>query len=102
MWFINGKVDDDIGIQEIADANEQAYDGVYGRVLTAVVCGLGGRMPAGILQDQDAEEVSGFVVDISRASQEQHAGIEQTHRTVQLDPERGAPAARSTAVGPAW
>ena len=47
--------------EEIADANTQAYEGVYGRVLTAVVCGLGGRMPAGILQDSDAQEVAGFV-----------------------------------------
>jgi mono/diheme cytochrome c family protein len=47
--------------EEVADANLQAYDGAYGRVLTAVVCGLGGRMPAGILQDADAQEVSGFV-----------------------------------------
>jgi len=47
--------------EEIADANQQAYDGVYGRVLTAIVCGLGGRMPAGILQDSDAEDVAGFV-----------------------------------------
>ena len=47
--------------EEVAEANLQAYDGVYGRVLTAVVCGLGGRMPAGILQDADAEQVAGFV-----------------------------------------
>ncbi|MGI9020908.1 MAG: c-type cytochrome [Solirubrobacterales bacterium] len=46
--------------EEVAEANEQAYDGVYGRVLSAVVCGLGGRMPAGILQDDDAEDVAGF------------------------------------------
>jgi mono/diheme cytochrome c family protein len=47
--------------EEVAEAKRQAYDGVYGRVLTAVVCGLGGRMPAGILQDADAAEVSAFV-----------------------------------------
>jgi len=46
---------------EVAEANQQAYDGVYSRVLNAIVCGLEGRMPAGILQDQDAEEVAGFV-----------------------------------------
>jgi mono/diheme cytochrome c family protein len=46
---------------EVAEANEQAYDGAYSRVLNAIVCGLEGRMPAGILQDEDAEEVSGFV-----------------------------------------
>ncbi len=47
--------------EEVAEANTQAYEGVYSRVLNAIVCGLEGRMPAGILQDQDAEEVSGFV-----------------------------------------
>ena len=46
---------------EIAAANQTAYDGVYGRVLTAVTCGLEGRMPAGILQGQDAQQVAGFV-----------------------------------------
>ncbi len=44
--------------EEIAEANTQAYEGVYSRVLNAIVCGLEGRMPAGILQDQDAEEVA--------------------------------------------
>lgn len=43
------------------EANEQSYEGVYSRVLNAIVCGLEGRMPAGILQDEDAEEVSAFV-----------------------------------------
>lgn len=47
--------------EEIAESNLQAYDGAYGRVVTAVVCGLEGRMPAGILQDEDAQEVAGFV-----------------------------------------
>jgi mono/diheme cytochrome c family protein len=47
--------------EEVADAKQQAYDGVYGRVLTAVVCGLGGRMPPGTLPEADAEEVAGFV-----------------------------------------
>ena len=47
--------------EEVADANQQAYDGVYSRVLNAVECGLAGRMPAGILQGEDAQEVAGFV-----------------------------------------
>jgi|SRR5215211_1881748 mono/diheme cytochrome c family protein len=37
------------------------YESSYGRVLAAVVCGREGRMPAGILQGSDAEEVAGFV-----------------------------------------
>jgi mono/diheme cytochrome c family protein len=47
--------------EEVAAANEQAYDAAYSRVLNAIVCGLAGRMPAGILQNDDAEDVSGFV-----------------------------------------
>jgi len=47
--------------EEVAEANEQAYDGVYSRVLNAIECGLAGRMPAGILQGEDAQEVAGFV-----------------------------------------
>jgi mono/diheme cytochrome c family protein len=43
------------------EANLSSYEGVYGRVVTAIVCGLGGRMPAGILQNEDAEEVAAFV-----------------------------------------
>ena len=43
------------------EANLAAYEGVYGRVLNAVECGLEGRMPAGILQGSDAQQVSGFV-----------------------------------------
>jgi len=47
--------------EEIAEANEQSYDGAYSRVLNAIVCGVAGRMPAGILQGEDAQEVAGFV-----------------------------------------
>ena len=47
--------------EEIAEANETAYDSAYGRVLSAVTCGRAGRMPAGILQGTDAQEVAGFV-----------------------------------------
>ncbi|HSI80419.1 MAG TPA: cytochrome c [Solirubrobacterales bacterium] len=37
------------------------YEGIYTRVLNAVTCGLGGRMPAGILVGENAKEVSQFV-----------------------------------------
>jgi mono/diheme cytochrome c family protein len=47
--------------EEIEEANLSAYEGAYGRVLNAVECGLGGRMPAGILQDEDAKQVASFV-----------------------------------------
>ena len=68
------------------EADVQAYEGVYGRVLNAVVCGLEGRMPAGILQDEDAQDVSGFVAA--------YAG--------QLGPDQGAlvPADERSTPGP--
>lgn len=46
----------------LAPGGSGNYDGAYGRTLSAVVCGFGGgRMPAGILQDANAQEVSAFV-----------------------------------------
>jgi mono/diheme cytochrome c family protein len=39
----------------------QLYEGNASRVLNAVQCGLGGRMPAGILEEEEASEVSRFV-----------------------------------------
>jgi mono/diheme cytochrome c family protein len=47
--------------EEIAEANQSAYESTYGRVLAAITCGLEGRMPTGILQGSDAQEVAGFV-----------------------------------------
>jgi mono/diheme cytochrome c family protein len=46
---------------EVQKANEGNYLTTYGRVLQAVTCGLEGRMPKGILQQQDAREVASFV-----------------------------------------
>ena len=37
------------------------YDGNATRVLTAVTCGIGGRMPRGILEQQEAQQVAQFV-----------------------------------------
>ena len=37
------------------------FEGVYGRTLTAVTCGIAGRMPAEILIGEEAKEVSAFV-----------------------------------------
>jgi len=42
------------------NAAEQ-YDGIYGRTLQAVTCGISGRMPKGILLGEEAKEVSAFV-----------------------------------------
>jgi mono/diheme cytochrome c family protein len=40
---------------------EGTFKGNYQRVLSAVTCGVNGRMPAGILQGAQAQEVSTFV-----------------------------------------
>jgi mono/diheme cytochrome c family protein len=37
------------------------FEGNYTRVLGAVECGRGGRMPKGILLDEEAQQVSAFV-----------------------------------------
>jgi mono/diheme cytochrome c family protein len=39
----------------------EMYEGIYTRVIGAVTCGVEGRMPKGILLDDDAKEVSQFV-----------------------------------------
>jgi mono/diheme cytochrome c family protein len=47
--------------EEVQKSNLTNWSSVYGRVLNAVTCGLNGRMPRGILQGADAQEVAGFV-----------------------------------------
>ena len=37
------------------------YEGNYTRVISAVSCGIGGRMPEGILVGEEAQEVAAFV-----------------------------------------
>ena len=39
----------------------ELYEGNAGRVLNAVQCGIGGRMPKGILEEEEAREVAQFV-----------------------------------------
>jgi mono/diheme cytochrome c family protein len=39
----------------------EAYEGHYTRTLRAVVCGVGGRMPQGILLGEEARDASRFV-----------------------------------------
>jgi len=41
--------------------SEQLYEGNATRVLTAVECGIGGRMPKGILEEAEGQEVAQFV-----------------------------------------
>lgn len=39
----------------------EAYDGLYSRVLNAITCGRGGRMPRGIVAGEEAQDVAQFV-----------------------------------------
>ena len=46
----------------LAPGGNATYDGSYSRALAAITCGFGnGRMPAGILQGENAQEVAQFV-----------------------------------------
>jgi len=48
--------------QILAPGGNATYEGSYNRAISAVTCGFGGgRMPAGILQGENAQEVSAFV-----------------------------------------
>lgn len=48
--------------QLLAPGGVASYEGSYNRALRAITCGYGeGRMPAGILQGQNAEEAAAFV-----------------------------------------
>jgi mono/diheme cytochrome c family protein len=38
-----------------------SFDGYASQVMSAVTCGIGGRMPRGILEPAEAQEVSKFV-----------------------------------------
>ena len=54
---------DDLLVQSGTNTAE-AYEGLYTRVLTTIHCGFppgGGRMPAGILLDQEAKNAARFV-----------------------------------------
>lgn len=51
---------DDLLVPTGTNSAEQ-YGGSYTRVLTAVTCGLGGRMPKGILIGEEAESTAAFV-----------------------------------------
>lgn len=51
---------DEILVPTGANAAEQ-YEGIYTRTLTAISCGVQGRMPKGIVIGEEAEEVARFV-----------------------------------------
>jgi mono/diheme cytochrome c family protein len=47
---------------QLAAGGTASFDGSYSRALNAVTCGFGGgRMPEGILQGENAQEVAAFV-----------------------------------------
>ncbi len=43
--------------------SSQLYDGNTTRVMLAVSCGIGGRMPRGILEAEEAKQVASFVAN---------------------------------------
>jgi mono/diheme cytochrome c family protein len=46
----------------LAPGGNATYEGGYNRALAAITCGFGnGRMPAGIIQGENAQEVAAFV-----------------------------------------
>ena len=51
---------DDLLVTSGSNSAEQ-YDGIYTRVISAISCGLGGRMPKGILLGEEAKDVASFV-----------------------------------------
>ena len=51
---------DELLVTSGANAPEQ-YEGIYTRVLTAVTCGVEGRMPRSIVLGEEAKDVAAFV-----------------------------------------
>jgi mono/diheme cytochrome c family protein len=51
---------DDLLVTTGSNSAEQ-YDGIYTRVINAVSCGIGGRMPKEILLGEEATQVASFV-----------------------------------------
>ncbi len=51
----------DILLVPSAVNSDQQFDGISTRVMRAVSCGLNGRMPRGILEPAEAQEVAKFV-----------------------------------------
>jgi mono/diheme cytochrome c family protein len=41
--------------------DDTRYDGIYSQVLRAVTCGIGGRMPKGVIEGENAKQVARFV-----------------------------------------
>lgn len=71
----------------LAPGGNTNYEGAYGRAINAVTCGFGGgRMPAGILQGENAKEVSAFVGAYAGALRVDEAPLVDTRTAPQADP----------------
>jgi mono/diheme cytochrome c family protein len=59
----DGVVGPDLDDALVASGSNSAeqFEPIYGRVLQAVTCGQAGRMPKGILLDEEAKQVAAFV-----------------------------------------
>lgn len=69
---------DDLLVSSGINTAEQ-YEGLRGRVLQAVNCGIGGRMPRAILLGEEAEQVASFVAAYAgRIGQGPTVGISET------------------------
>ena len=73
--------------QILAPGGNVNYEGSYGRAINAVTCGFGGgRMPAGILQGENAQEVSAFVGAYAGALREGEAPLVDTRTAEKPEP----------------
>lgn len=88
---------DDLLITSGSNSAEQ-FEGNYQRVLNAVNCGLGGRMPKGILLDEEAKQVSAFVA--AYAGQIGQGPVVDVETVDKPDPGECASATDSAAAGP--
>ena len=71
----------------LAPGGQATYEGSYSRALSAITCGFGGgRMPAGILQGENAMDVSAFVGAYAGQSGEDGEPLEDTRDAPQSPP----------------
>ena len=85
--------------EALAQANEDAYLLAYSRVINAVTCGLEGRMPAGILEGEGAEEVSAFVAAYAGQLAEDQGPLVPTEDRPTPPPEPCSPSGGSQSTG---
>jgi mono/diheme cytochrome c family protein len=77
----------------LAAGGTASFEGSYGRAIAAVTCGTpNGRMPAGILQGENAQQVAAFVGAYAGQVGEDDEPLEDT-RTAELGPAPQCPGA---------